>query len=645
MQATARKALSKAVARRSLATQAAAATSTAEPALPTRAKTVIVGGGVIGSSVAYHLTKHPGWEDCIVLEQDQLTSGTTWHAAGLIGALRNTSNETALSLVGQQLYRELEEETGISPGYKGCGSLTLARTPERMLALKRTLTRCRAFGVEAEIISPEETVAKYRHDGVELMSGDDLLGALWLPRDGTGSPTDLTMSLISGAKKRGARVFEKCRVDNFCVADDLASGVSFGDGAHRKVVGVETSSGHQIEAENVILCGGQWSRQLGQKAGVNVPLHSAEHFYIITKPIDGVHMDMPLMRDPDVFVYMREWSGGLCVGGFEPDAKPIWTEGVPDDFSFGLLPDDWDQFGQIFEGAAERIPALQTAELRSMVNGPESFTTDNAYILGEAPELSNFFLACGFNSSGIASAGGAGRALAHWVVNGQPEKDLFALDVRRFGKFHGNLEFLRDRTVETLGLHYSMPWPRRELSTCREQRTSPLYDDLKAAGASFGQKFGWERANWFARDEEAGEGSMTFATTPTTEYSFGPPNWWNNVRAEHENTRERVSVFDLSSFTKHLVQGRSAEDALQWLCGKDMRVEPGKCVYTQMLNAKGGIETDVTVTRLSPDAFVVVSPTAQATRDRDWMRRSLAAHPSLDAASVTVSDVTAATSV
>ena len=575
--------------------------------LPSHARCVIVGGGVIGLSTAYHLAKHGGWKEVLLLEQSRLTSGTTWHAAGLVGTSRPTATETRLSIEGTRLYDGvLEEETGVATGYKACGSLTVARTPERLHALKRAAAKARSFGLGAEMVTPQQCADHWNN----VLTPDGLVGGLWLPGDGSASPTDLSMSFAAGARMHGVRIVEGVRVEGF-----EAAAVEGGGGGRRRVRAVTTQGGQRVAADTVVLCGGQWTRQVAATAGVSVPLHSCEHFYVITEPIPGVHGMLPVMRDPDVRTYFREWGGGLCAGGFEDTAKPIWTGGVPKDFSFGLLPDDWDQFMPLYEGAVQRVPALADAGVQSFFNGPESFTTDNQYCLGEAPELAGMFVAAGFNSSGIASAGGAGKALAEWVAAGEPTMELGAVDIRRFGSFFTNGSFLRDRVAETLGLHYAMPWPRRELESSRGLRHSPLYGRLDAAGAVWGQKYGWERANYYAPPGRE--------PRPEPVYSFGRPGWFDYVAAEHRHCRAHAALFDVTSFAKILVSGRDAEAAVQRLCAADMAVAVGRVVYTAMLNARGTFESDCTVTRLSATEFLVVSPTAQATRDLDWINRGL----------------------
>jgi 4-methylaminobutanoate oxidase (formaldehyde-forming) len=463
-----------------------------------------------------------------------------------------------------------------------------------MILLRRTAALARAFGVEAEVITPAEAGRKW-----PVMRTDDLIGAIWLPGDGKANPTDLTQALARGARTGGARIFEKTRVTGIAVENGTAAGV-------------RTDAG-DIACEVVVNCAGQWARQVGRLANVIVPLHSCEHMYIVTREIDGVTPDLPVMRDPDGYVYFKEEVGGLVLGGFEPQAKPWGMDGIPADFEFTLLPDDWDQFEILMENGLIRVPALEHAEVRQFINGPESFTPDNNFILGEAPELRHFFVAAGFNSMGISAAGGAGRALAAWIVEGAPTEDLWPVDIRRFAGFEGNDAFLRERVPEVLGLHYKMPWPLRELEKARPVRRSPVYDRLRAKGACFGSKMGWERANWFA----------TGGAPATMEYSWHRGTWFDRAAEEHRAAREAVAIFDQTSFSKFLLQGGDAEDALQRMCANDMAVEAGRVVYTGLLNERGGYESDLTVTRLSGDAYFIVSGSAQTTRDLDWIRRNI----------------------
>lgn len=564
--------------------------------LPDRAHVVIIGGGVIGTSVAYHLTKL-GCADIVLLEQGQLSSGTTWHAAGLVGQLRASESGTRLVQYSTQLYAELENETGLSAGYKQCGGVTVARTEDRMVQLRRTAANAAAFDLECELLTPEQARERY-----PVMRVDDLVGAIWLPADGKANPTDLTGALAKGARMRGTRIIEHIRV-----LDVLSAG--------GRVTGVRTDAG-DIEAEIVVNCAGQWAKQVGAMAGVNVPLHSAEHFYVVTETIDGVHTDLPILRDPDGYTYFKEEVGGLVIGGFEPEAKPwVAPDKIPYPFEFQLLDEDWDHFEILMNSALLRIPALAETGIKKFYNGPESFTPDNQFILGEAPGLANFFVGAGFNSVGIASAGGAGRALAEWIVNGAPTTDLTSVDIRRFAPFNGNVRWLHDRVAEILGLHYEIPWPNREMKTARPFRRSPVHHLLEAANANFGSRMGWERANFFAPQD----------CEPIIEYSWGKPNWLPWSAEEQANTRAGVTIFDQTSFSKYLLVGEDAESALQWLCTADVAVEIGKSVYTGMLNARGTYESDVTVTRTGDDEFFIVSSAATTERDKDHIRKNLPA--------------------
>src|SRR5919109_1528594 len=533
--------------------------------IPSHAHVVIVGGGIVGCSVAYHLTKL-GWRDVVLLERRELSCGTTWHAAGLVGQLRSSHNLTRLASYGAVLYEQLEAETGQATGFRRSGSISVARTAERMIELKRGASMAKCFGVDVEVISPREAGRLW-----PLMRTDDLRGA---------------------------------------------------------ATGVSTDHG-DVACDVVVNCAGLWGRDLGRMAGVNVPLHASEHFYIVTEPLAGVTRDLPVLRDTDGYIYVREEVGGLLMGGFEPVAKPWGMDGIPADFKFSLLPEDWEHFRVFMEQACVRIPAIETAPVRRHVNGPESFTPDNRYMLGEAPELRNFFVAAGFNSVGIASAAGAGQALAEWIVGGQPSMDLWDVDIRRFMPFQNNARYLRERTREVVGLLYAMHWPFRQPDTARGVRRSVLHDRLAARGACFGVVAGWERANWFA----------TEGVEPRYVYTYGRQNWFPCAVAEHRAVREAVGLFDQSSLAKFLLQGPDATPALQRLCANDVDVTPGRIVYTQMLNARGGIECDLTVTRLADDAYLVVTIAAAATHDADWIRRGLGD------ARVTLTDVTSAFAV
>jgi 4-methylaminobutanoate oxidase (formaldehyde-forming) len=563
----------------------------------------------MGCSVAYHLALL-GEKDVVLLEQGRLTSGTTWHAAGLVGQLRNHESMTRLIRYSTDLYARLEGETGLGTGWKQCGSLVVARTRDRLVQLRRTAAVARAHGVACDVISPAQAGELY-----PLMRTDDLAGAVWLAGDGKANPADLTLALAKGARNRGVRICEGVRVTG---AERINMGAR---GSIRSLAwrGKDGSEG-SIGADIVVLCGGQWSRSLGHRLGIAVPLFSCEHYYVVTDRIEGVKRDLPVMRDPDGYVYFKEEVGGLLMGGFEPDATP-WMQsarhrgGIPENFEFQLLPDNWDAFEVLMQNAIERVPALETARIKQFYNGPESFTADNNFILGPAPGFGNLFVGCGFNSTGIASSGGAGKALAEWIVHGEPTLDLWPVDIRRFAPFNANETWLPDRIKEVLGLHYKMPWPNRELESARPFRRSALHALLRDAGACFGSKMGWERPNFFAP-------SLAEARI---EYGWGHQNWHAWVAQEHRACRESVALFDMSSFAKLLVKGQDAQATLQRLVGNDVPVEPDRTVYTGMFNSRGGYESDFTITCLAPDEYLIVTGSAQAIRDRDGIERALQA--------------------
>src|SRR5262245_28295574 len=546
-------------------------------ALPSHARVVVIGGGIAGCSVAYHLTRL-GWRDVVLLERRDVSCGTTWHAAGLVGQLRATNNLTRLAKYGADLYEQLEAETGQATGFRRPGSISVARTRERLVELKRAASTARSFGVDGEVITPSEAGRRW-----PLLRTDDLVGAVWLPRDGRTNPIDTTRALARGAQLGGARIIENAGVT----------------GIHRRhgaVSGVSTTRG-DIACEVVVNCAGMWAREVGGMAGVAVPLHASVHFYMVTEPLPGVTSDLPVLRDTDGYIYVRGEVGGLLMGGFEPVAKPWGMAGIPEGFAFSLLPEDWDHFQVLMEQALVRIPSLATAPVRRHVNGPESFTPDGRYLLGEAPECRGFFVAAGFNSIGIASGAGAGRAVAEWIVGGEPPMDLWDVDIRRVAPFPADPRYLRDRTVEMVGALYALHWPYLQPATARGVRKSALHDRLASRGACFGAVMGWERANWFA----------TPGMEPVYRYSYGRQNWFASSAAEHRAVREAVGLFDQSSFCKLRLEGPDALAVLQRLCANDVDVPPGRLVYTQMLNARGGIEADLTVTRLAADAFFIVT--------------------------------------
>ena len=564
--------------------------------LPSHARVVVVGGGIAGCSTAYHLAKL-GIRDVVLLEQGRLTCGTTWHAAGLVGQARATRNATAMSRYGIELYASLEQETGLATGWKRCGSLNIAKTPERLTLMKRQMARAKSFGIEFEFVSPDEV-----RRIAPILRTDDLAGGVWIPGDGKANPTDLTQSLAKGARMQGVAIVEGARV----------VGVER-DG--RRVAGVRWQRGDErgtIACETLVNCAGQWAREFGRLAGVNVPLYSAEHFYLVTKPIAGVTPQLPVIRDPDGYLYYKEEVGGLVMGGFEPQAKPWNVDPIPQGFEFQLLPEDWDHFEVLMENAIHRTPCLATAEVKLLLNGPESFTLDGNFILGEAPEIDGYYVCAGFNSAGIANSGGAGKLIAQWIADGEPPLDLWDVDIRRFAPFHANRKHLADRTVESLGLHYAMRWPREELVTVRPLRRSPLYDRLRAKGAVFGAKLNWERANYFL-PAGASEPAPTFAR----------PGWLPHVLDEQRACRENVVVFDQTSFGKFVLKGRDCAAVLSRLCANDVDVAPGRIVYTAMLNARGGFESDLTVIRIGANEFFIITGSSQTTRDGAWIERHI----------------------
>ncbi|KRW93521.1 FAD-dependent oxidoreductase [Paracoccus sp. MKU1] len=582
------------------------------PDLPRSARVVIIGGGISGCSVAYHLAEL-GWTDIVLLERRQLTCGTTWHAAGLVGQLRASRNMTRLAKYSTDLYRRLETETGLATGFSQRGSMTVALTEARREELLRQASMARAFGVEVNELSPSEIKALYPH--LEL---SDVVSGVHLPGDGQADPANIALALAKGARMRGARIHEGVKVSRVTTDRGRVTGVDWQAGDER---------GH-IAAAHVVNCGGMWGRDLAAQNGVTLPLHACEHFYIVTETIPGL-TQLPVLRVPDECAYYKEDAGKILLGAFEPVAKPWGMAGIREDFCFDQLPEDFDHFEPILEKAVARMPVLAETGIHTFFNGPESFTPDDRYYLGEAPELKGYWVAAGYNSIGIVSSGGAGMALAAWMDKGEPPFDLWEVDIRRAQPFQRNRRYLRERVTETLGLLYADHYPYRQVATARGLRRSPLHEHLKARGAVFGEVAGWERANWFATDGQERE----------YRYSWGRQNWFDNQRAEHMAMREGVGLLDMSSFGKIRVEGRDALAFLQRLCANDMDVAPGRIVYTQMLNARGGVESDLTATRLSETAFLLVLPGATLQRDLAWLRRHL------DDAFVTVTDLSAAEAV
>jgi glycine cleavage system aminomethyltransferase T/glycine/D-amino acid oxidase-like deaminating enzyme len=562
--------------------------------LPSRTDVIIIGGGVIGCSISYHLARL-GITDTLLLERRQLTCGTTWHAAGLIGQLRATRVMTELAKYTSDLLFELERETGHATGFRQNGSISLALNGERFEELKRGTSMARSFGLDAELLTVEDVRAKY-----PLLDLDGAVGGVFLPKDGQADPVGVTQAFARGARQRGARIVENCQVDTILVEGGRA-------------VGVRTMDGREIRAGTVVIAAGMWSRELGRKIGVSLPLHAAEHFYVVTEQIAGLPSNLPVLRVPDECAYYKEDAGKILLGCFEPVAKPWGMAGIPEDFCFDQLPEDIDHFQPILEAAMARLPVLETAGIHTFFNGPESFTPDDRYLLGETPEVTDLFVACGFNSIGIQSSGGAGKVLAEWIQGRAMPADLIDVDVRRMQPFQSGRHYLRERTTETLGLLYAMHWPYRQMTTARGARRSPCHDRLAARGAVFGEVAGWERPNWFAPE----------GTERQYRYSWGRQNWHEPVGEECRAVRDAVGLFDQSSFAKFLVEGADAATVLNRICCNDIDVPAGRVVYTQWLNERGGIESDLTVTRTGETSFMLVTGAAAQARDFAWLQRHL----------------------
>ena len=561
--------------------------------LPRLARVVIVGGGIIGTSVAYHLAKL-GISDVVLLERRQLTCGTTWHAAGLVGQLRGSQRMTQLAKYTAELYAGLEAETGQATGFKQTGSISIATNEARFEELKRNASMAKIFDLQVDVITPEEVKERY-----PLINTEDLLGAVHIPSDGKANPVDVTQALAKGARAGGAMIFEDTKV--LAINHD-----------GKRVTGLKTDVG-EITADAVVICGGMWTRDLLATIGVNVPLHACEHFYIVTEPFDGVTPDLPVLRDYDACAYYKEDAGKILLGAFEPNAKPWGMNGIPEDFSFDELPEDFDHFEPVLAQAMHRMPALKNAGIQTFFCGPESFTPDVRYHLGEMPELKNLFVAAGLNSIGIQSAGGIGYVLAEWIRDGQPPTDLWEVDVRRNMPFQSNRKYLQERVSESLGLLYAMHWPFLQPETGRGARRSPVYDRLVARGACHGVSSGWERPNWFAPK----------GMKPVYEYSYGRQNWFDASAEEHRVVREEVGLFDQCSFSKFRLQGRDAATVIGQVAANDMDVPVGRVVYTQWLNDAGGIEADLTVTRVAEDDYLIVTSGEFQVRDFHWLTRHI----------------------
>ena len=556
--------------------------------LPKSCKVVVIGGGVAGCSTAYHLTKF-GWKDTILLERDQLTSGTTWHAAGLVSQLGPSAAITKIRKYTTELYKELEKKTGFSAGLKLNGALSIATTKGRWQELQRQATTAQLFDVNVEVLNVKQVKEKY-----PIINEKDVLGGIFMKGDGQADPIGVTNMLAKAAKEEGAKIFEKSPVQKILVKNGRISGVKVKD--------------QIIECEYIVLATGMWSRQIGEEMGVSIPLYPAEHFYIITEPIDKLPNNLPVLRDFDDRLYLKEDAGKLLVGIFEGKSIPAFmkTNKVPDNFSFGEFPDNFDHFEPYLEASIKRVPILEKTGIRKFLAGPESFTPDTNTLLGEVPEIKNFFVCCGFNSIGIGSGGGAGKVTAEWMMKGHINEDLFIYDIKRFQKFHSNIKFITERITETLGDLYGMHWPYKQHKTSRNQKLFPYHEELKKAGACFGTSSGYERPMWFAKKNEK----------PEFEYSYNFQNWYPSVEFETKNATENVGLFDLTAFSKYDLKGEKAHIELQKICTANIKNETGKTTYTQMLNEDGGIETDLTVVCLDKNYFRIVTSAANREHDK-----------------------------
>jgi len=574
------------------------------------ARVVIIGGGIVGCSTAYHLTKM-GWEDVVILEKGELTSGSTWHAAGLVGQLRAERNITRMLQYSVSLYDQLEAETGLTTGWKMSGCLHLAKTPERMYELKKGATTARSFGLEMNIITPSEA-----KDLFPIMDASDVIGAAFMPTDGQADPAGITQAMAKGARNRGCKIYEHT----------LVTGFEFDK---RRVATVKTDKG-DIACDVVVNCTGMWGWQVGQMLGVNIPLVPFQHQFLVTDVIEGVPPDLPTLRDKDNLLYYKEEVGGLVMGGYERNGIPWAIDGVDNSFISQLLEPDFEHFESLSEPSMKRTPCLQDAGISRLVNGPEAFTPDGDPIMGPAPELDNCFVATGFNAFGIAAGGGAGKMMAEWIIEGEPSLDIWPLDIRRFGPYHRSRSYNVTRTQELYGKHYTIHWPNEEHDSARCVRRSPLYQTLKEKGAVYGAKYGWERANWFAPD----------GVEAKDDHTFEIPNWFEHVAAEHRHAREKVVLVDQSSFSKFEITGPGALDFLNRLCANQVDKPIGKVIYTQMCNDRGTIECDMTIARLEANRFFLVVGTAFALRARWWMENHLP-----NDHSVSLKDVTSAYAV
>ena len=574
---------------------------------PTQAQVVIIGGGVGGCSIAYHLTKM-GWKDVVLLERHELTAGSTWHSAGLVGQLRSDANLTRMMYYSTDLYRKLKDETGVDTGWREVGGLRLASSQERMEDIRRMVGMARSFDMPMEIITPKDA-----YDLFPIMSMEGVVGAAYTPNDGVIDPTGLTNALAAGAKSRGARFFEETDVEQIVVKNG-------------EVTEVVTNRG-SIKTENVVNAAGQWGAEVGRMVGLNLPVVPMAHLYIITKPIEGVQHEFPTLRDPDLLVYWREEVGGLITGGYERDPAPFGMDGIPKDFKYQLLAPDWERFGPLMENSIKRVPAVETAEIIQLLNGPEGFTPDGEFLLGPT-EVKGFWVACAFCAHGLAGAGGIGKVMAEWIIEGHPEWDVWRLDVRRFGTNYASQDYILERTLETYTKYYDIHYPGEERMTGRNLRLSPTYPRLRELGASFGEKTGWERVNFI----KSYEGLARHGHEPK---GWAHHNWSRAIGYEHLKTRETAALFDETSFNKFEVRGPGALDFLNHVCTNQIDRPVGTVVYTQCLNPRGGIECDFTVTRIGEDRFLIITGTAFGQHDSSWLRLNMPTD-----SSVTLEDVT-----
>ena len=566
-----------------------------EKKLPTSTKVVVIGGGVVGCSVAYHLAKF-GWKDTVLLERDQLTSGTTWHAAGLVSQLGPTAAITKIRKYTLDLYKELEKKVDHSAGLRLNGALSIAQDKGRWQELQRQATTAQLYDVDVHILDKNQIKKEY-----PIINTDEIIGGILMPGDGAADPSGVTYMLAKAARKEGAQIFEKSPVEEILTKNGKISGVKV--------------NGQKINCEYIVLASGMWSRQIGEKTGVSIPLYPAEHFYIITEPIENLSKTMPVVRDFDNRTYIKEDAGKILVGIFEGNSIPAWdkTNKVPENFSFGEFQENFEHFEPYLNAAVKRFPVLETAGIRKFFSGPESFTPDTNTLLGEVPEVKNFFVCCGLNSIGIGSGGGVGKATAEWMMAGHINEDIFSYDIKRFQKFHSELGFIKKRITETLGDLYGMHWPFKQHKTSRNIKITPYHDELKEAGACFGVSGGYERPMWFAINGNKAD----------YEYSYNFQNWYPSAEFETKNTTENVGLFDLTPFSKFEIKSDIAHQELQRICTANIKNEIGRCTYTHMLNNDGGIETDLTVVCIDKDHYRIISSAATRERDKFYIKKHL----------------------